>query len=106
MHFMNEWDIEAKVREHRYHPVLGPATQFLHDFMREVSSHSDGWAYWPPPVRAASKLMTLIEEAKDTTTLDDVRRALSPIKAFMTRRGYQAGMKLPQLYTEVQQRLV
>lgn len=108
MMFMNEWEIEENVARHRRHPALGPATQFLYAFMREVNSHSDGWPYWSPPVHSAKALMILIErgnkrarsswpEEVEDVTLAEVQTALRPIKSFMTRRGYAAGMKLPAL---------
>src|SRR4051812_11714527 len=105
MLFMNEWEIEESVRRHARHAALGPATQFLQAFMREVNSHSDGWPYWGPPVHAAAQLITLIEQGNkrlrdDRTpdiTLDQVQKAIRPIKAFMTRRGKAAGMTLPDL---------
>lgn len=93
MKFMNEWEIEMNVERYRYHLALGPATRFLDAYMREVNSHSDGWPYWSAPVKAAAKLMTVIEKG-DQATQRDVLKALTPIKAFMTRRGLKAGMAL------------
>ena len=90
MKFMNEWEIEEHVRRHRAHPVLGRAARFLHLYMREVNAHSDGWPYWSAPVKAAAKLMTLIES--EDATINEVVKALAPIKGFMTRRGHHAGM--------------
>ena len=107
MLFMNEYEIsEARSRWAR-HPALGPATKFLDAYMREVNAHSDGWPYWSAPVKAAAKLMELIrasDAVARSSGLDDsapslaaVRKTLSPIKAFMTRRGAAAGMTLPPL---------
>ena len=95
MMFMNEYEINDRAERYRNHPVLGPATRFLQAYMGEVNAHSDGWPYWSPPVKAAAKLMTLIQ--RGDATLAEVTKALSPIKAFMTRRGNAAGMKLPSL---------
>jgi hypothetical protein len=103
MLFMNEDEINEAAARHVSHPVLGPATRFLRDFKDEVNAHSDGWPYWSPPVRAAARLMALIEGAREqlrdghpvACTLRDVQKALPPIKAFMTRRGTAAGMTLP-----------
>lgn len=101
MKFMNEMDIEEKVRQFQNHPVMGPAARFLRDFKDEVNSHSDGWPYWRPPVQAARQLMTLFDTSnpwdEPKATEADVKRALGPIKAFMTRRGNAAGMRLPAL---------
>jgi hypothetical protein len=98
MMFMNEWDIRETARRYAAHPALGPATTFLLEFMEEVNAHSDGWPYWSPPVRSAAKLMALINTRDPRlVTPAHVRRALGPIKSFMTRRGTGAGMTLPTL---------
>jgi len=114
--FMNEWDIAGALARHAKHPVLGPATRFLADYRDEVNAHSDGWPYWSPPVRAAKALMELIKRGDDfalasfirtgaaapvDVTEADLAKALRPIKAFMTRRGNAAGMKLPPLRKEI-----
>ena len=60
MKFMNTWDIDEAVARFPGHPVLGKATRFLARFRDEVDAHSDGWAYWAAPVRAAAKLIAMI----------------------------------------------
>ena len=95
MHFMNEWEVRAAADRYRNDPVLSVATQFLVALMEETDMHSDGWCYWPKPVRAADKLMTLIESG--TGTLTDLRRALVPIKTFYTKYGLKAGMCYPRV---------
>lgn len=95
MMFMNEWEIEEYRERLARHPVLGPATHFLYEFMREVNRHSDGWPYWSQPVTAAKQLMVLIQNGDATAV--QVKTALRPIKAFMTRRGTAAGMTLPTM---------
>lgn len=95
MRFMNEFDIESAHNRYRNHPVLGKATRFLLEFMNEVNAHSDGWPYWAVPVRAARQLMELIEDNPERATEAAYRKALTPIKSFYTRRGYQAGMQFP-----------
>jgi hypothetical protein len=103
--YMNDYDIELAKQVLSGDPVLGPAVRFLEAFKEEVDSHSDGWAYWHAPVAAAAKLMTLIQDGvkarresrKHTVTLQDISKAMSPIKAFMTRRGLAAGMQMPKL---------
>lgn len=94
--FMNEWDIEEAVRQHDDHPILGPATETLYNLMRWTNRHSDGWAYWPKPCRAARKLQELIQgdgswearygERTDVTEAQ-LKAAYSPIKAFLTRQN-------------------
>jgi hypothetical protein len=95
MMFMNEWEIEESVNRHARHEVLGPAARFLRAFMWEVNAHSDGWPYWSAPVKAAKQLMELVH--KGDATESELRQAMSPIKAFMTKRGIAAGMTLPTL---------
>lgn len=102
--WMNRWEIEDACDRFKADPVLGPAARFLHAFQQEVDRHSDGWPYWSPPSRAARKLMDLLYRHQRNAypqpaapTAADVRRCLTPIKAFMTRRGTAAGMVLPPL---------
>jgi hypothetical protein len=94
MLYMNDFDIFQAVERHLNHPVLSKATRFLVAFKQEVDSHSDGWAYWRPPVQAAAKLMTLVQGADATEA--QYRAALAPIKSFYTRRGNAAGMQFPE----------
>ena len=95
MKFMNEYDIEVAQRRNANHPVLSRASRFLGILKEEVNEHSDGWAYWAAPVRAAAKLMTLVE-SQDATEAQ-FKAALSPIKSFYTRRGIAAGMQYPEV---------
>lgn len=95
MRYMNEWDIEEAASRFADHPVLGPATVTLQNLQRWTNSHSDGWAYWPKPCRAAAKLQEMIEgdgtwQARtnlDRATPAAYKAALKPIKAFRTRQG-------------------
>jgi hypothetical protein len=113
LHFMNEYDIEDAVRTLGNDPVLGKAARFLKEFMDQVNSHSDGWAYWRAPVAAAGQLMTLIEQGmavkrgqqfQETAPLindKSIAKAMGPIKAFMTRKGLAAGMQMPKLAADI-----
>lgn len=96
MLFMNRYEVEDAADRYRNHPVLGKATRFLREFMREVDEHSDGWAYWSLPLKAAKQMMQLIQSPA-TATDAGLKKALSPIKSFYTRRGFAAGMKMPTL---------
>ena len=96
MRYMNNYDIERALRRYGSHPILGPATRTLANLAEWTNSHSDGWAYWPKPCRAAARLMELIEgdgtyfyaEAiEGNITVREYRKALVPIKAFRTRQG-------------------
>jgi hypothetical protein len=105
--WMNGGEVEEAVYRFAQDPILGPVTKFLHDFMEQVNDVSDGWHSWPLPARAASQLMDLIQSAPrggfydeyspSSVTVQQVAKAMAPIKAFMTRRGLAAGMVMPSL---------
>ncbi len=95
MKFMNEWEIANAVDKYARHDVLGPAAAFLNAFKNEVNLHSDGWPHWSAPVKSAHRLMELFDEPHGAT-FAKLRKAVSPIKAFYTRRGYKAGMNYPE----------
>lgn len=99
MLFMNHSDIDAAVRKYRPESVSGRAAQILADLRDQANEHSDGWHSWPLPARAAAKLMAFVQGPEDAVTRSEanLRRALVPIKAFMTRRGLAAGMSMPIL---------
>jgi hypothetical protein len=92
---MNQMDIDEAVIRNQQQPVLGKAAQFLASFRDEVDAHSDGWPYWQAPIKAAEKLMQLLQARNPNTTMAEFKKALTPIKSFYTRRGYQAGMAMP-----------
>jgi len=95
MRFMNTYDIDDAVRRLNRHPVLGPAAQTLRNLRDAADANSDGWAYWPKPARAASRLMELIERdgtsryrfdsVREDATVSEYGKAIAPIKAFRTR---------------------
>lgn len=94
MHFMNSPEIDWKAEQYRNHPILGRATQTLVRLRDKVDSCSDGWAYWSAPVRAADKLMTLIEHP-ETATEEALKKAMTPIKSFYTRYRKQLNALTP-----------
>lgn len=88
MHFMNVYEIDEAADRWRDHRVLGPATHTLMNLVNAVNASSDGWAYWQAPVRAADKLMTLIERGHAGSyeqALAELHQAYVPLKAFRTR---------------------
>jgi hypothetical protein len=100
MTWMNEAEIDHAVERYQRHPVLGPATRILSEYRHIVNANSDGWPYWAPAGRAASKLMALIESARgdfgrqaETVTEAQLKKALVPLKAFCTKRK----LPFPQL---------
>lgn len=95
MYFMNGWEIEEAAQAFQHHPVLGPATRTLVSLHDAANTNSDGWAYWPKPVRAAAKLMTLIQGDREDATPAALRAALVPIKSFRTRSGIDFDIEVP-----------
>ncbi len=96
---MSEYEIEDAIRRHAPDSIAGRAARFLSEFRHEVNANSDGWPYWSPPVKAAAKLMGLIQNPA-LVIEQDLKAALRPIKSFYTRRGYKAGMKWPALFDD------
>jgi hypothetical protein len=93
MLFMNRWDIaEAMDRFRRTQtPTLYHAATILHRLQQWTDEHSDGWAYWPKPCRAAKALMTVIQAADhghpEDITAAQLKKACQPIRTFLTRQG-------------------
>jgi N12 class adenine-specific DNA methylase len=98
-HFMNTMDIDEAAERFKDHPVLSRATKFLADFRDETDAHSDGWPYWKLAHHAATQLMGMIQHPEYATE-GNFKKALAPIKAFYTKRGNAAGMKLPAIAGE------
>lgn len=94
MRFMNEYEIDTAVERFQQHEVLGPAARLLAQLRDKTNSVSDGWCYWPKPVRAANKLLELVDtnlyhsDDKVNATPEALKAAMTPIKAFCTRQGW------------------
>jgi hypothetical protein len=98
MHFMNHCEIDEACYRHAQDPVLRRASKFLADFRDLIDSCSDGWCSWAPPVRAAHKLMTMLENPpvgarQPVATGAAFLKALTPIKSFCTRHK----LKMPEI---------
>jgi hypothetical protein len=88
MKYMNSWEIDSQIALLAGYPVLHKAARFLQRFRDLIDDNSDGWAYWRPPVKAAKRLMELIESNEPAAvTEDDLKKALKPIRSFATRHG-------------------
>jgi hypothetical protein len=106
---MNQYDIRHARNRYALHPVLGPATATLCHLERAANENSDGWHSWPKPARSAEKLMALIEgdehpggrsgamfdPTRADATVEKLRTALRPIKAFRTRSGLEFDIEEP-----------
>lgn len=104
MLYMNTYDIERAAQDVRtiHDPdsraVMTKAIQLLRALVTLVDEVSDGWAYWRAPCRAARQLQELIQAGLPTnrnnftapvTTTAQLRKAITPIKAFLTREARQ-----------------
>ena len=95
MMFLNEYDIDcaAAQAERDELPNLAHAVDILTRLVNWTNRNSDGWAYWPKPCRAAKSLQELIYNVDRFDPVDltpeQVKKASSPIKAFLTRQGVQ-----------------
>lgn len=101
MRFMNDYDLEyARQRFTRSTVPNRLALVMVVDNLRDwANSHSDGWAYWPKPVRAANRAIELIEsrtsrendeQEREDISDQELTLAVKPIKAFLTRHGASA----------------
>lgn len=97
MRYMNDFDLElARQRFTRAAKPNRLALVMVVDHLREwTDEHSDGWAYWTKPRQAADQAMALIESAtsrineeqeRHDITDEEMRAAVRPIKAFLTRQ--------------------
>lgn len=87
--FMNTWEIDNAIIRHRNHPVKGRAARILGQLRDLADRCSDGWCYWPKPSRSANRLVELLKQ--DDPTEADLKKALVPIKSFLTRYAKELG---------------
>jgi hypothetical protein len=100
-HRMDEYDIEEAVERWRDHPLLGPASRTMAALQAWADDGKDGWMTWPLPMRAAQRLMELIERdgsrryqddpVRADVTAQDLKMAYAPIKGLRTkmRAGFE-----------------
>ena len=96
MLYMNDHDLAyARRRFGRGFTPNRLALVMVVDNLREwTDNHSDGWAYWQPPLRAARRAIDNIysttsaaNEVQEFTDISDeeVMFAVRPIKSFLTK---------------------
>ena len=97
MKYMNDYDLTRAVRRFEHTPRRRALALVVSHLAEQTNDVSDGWAYWPKPLRAAAKAIVLIEsttnaanerqEAEDITVAE-FRKAMRPIKSFLTRHAH------------------
>ena len=104
MLLMNEYEVHEASRLYYGHLILRPATQTLGALVDWANRNSDGWAYWPKPCRAARALQELIGDTRAylddperaDVTVEQLKRAYRPLRAFATRQGADLPFYLPE----------
>lgn len=106
MSWMNEHEIDEAMCwfDPKDQPNLHRGALVLARLMGWTNSCSDGWPYWQKPSKAAAKLMTLIQNGRELNrrnygdledvTAADLTKAISPIKAMLTRHGVEHTTKV------------
>ena len=91
MYYWNTYEIEDAAIRFRNQRNLSIGVLILARLVNWTNSHSDGWAYWPKPVRAAKNLMVLMDGVDrwdpEDVSPEALKKACVPIKAFLTRQG-------------------
>lgn len=90
MRFMNDWDIDQAIAWHTRasRPNRLGAALVINNLAEWANAHSDGWAYWPKPARAAARLMELADDtrADEDCTDAELAAAVRPVKSFLTKQ--------------------
>jgi len=112
--WMNEHEVEEAFdtfeSAHPAVPNLAAGASVLDALVAWTNENSDGWPYWQKPSNAAKPLMELLGAHTyaarfgyyqgTAKTLEDVseadlRKAMTPIKAFLKRQGIDHNAELP-----------
>lgn len=97
----NSLDLEADQM-----PNARKGAAVLAQFRDWTNANSDGWVYWRKPQAAAKRLSELMIAARDRiyegeheidVPTADLTRAITPIKAMLTRQGVDWREALPLL---------
>lgn len=91
--FMNQYEIEMIASNNHACPNVRKGVRLLVNLMHAVNAQSDGWAYWSAPSRACDKLQELLRtvgnlwyDTHGTITAEQLKRAVTPIRAMVTRQ--------------------
>jgi len=111
--FMNEYDVVETLANTADQvdevPNMYAAARVLHALMEWTNTNSDGWPYWQPPQRAASRITNMFHDrnyalrfgnARDGSPLTDITetellRLFVPVKAFLTKQKVNWHAELP-----------
>lgn len=115
MRFMNEYDIDQALREYGTNGFVEPGRTVtpnryfgaivVANLAEWANEHSDGWCYWPKPVRAAARLIEHLSGGTYTERQErlqhdisdaELTASLRPIKAFLTRQGADHDSVIPR----------
>jgi hypothetical protein len=99
MKYWNQHDVASAQRRFEGLPDRELGLLVLTRLMNWTNRNSDGWAYWPKPVRAAKRLMELLDSGDhwdpEDVTEAELKKAFTPIKSFLTRQGVDHGEVFP-----------
>lgn len=91
--WVNEYEAATLLNNARFEekPYATDGAMILDRLIEWTNTHSDGWPYWQKPARAADRLIVLLYENDrkndgEDITAADLRKALTPIKAFITKQ--------------------
>lgn len=99
MTWMNEFDVDSAYSHFSTYREEFPngyrAVQALDALVEWTNANSDGWPYWTKPSNASQRLQAWLDGwrnrwiANDNDDLSeaDLKQALRPIKAFLTKQG-------------------
>jgi len=91
---MNQSDIEYANTNTHSCPNVRKGVRLLHCLMHSVNQQSDGWAYWPVPLKACQNLIALLKTAGNlyhgtngSITDSQLTKAIMPIRRMVTTQG-------------------
>lgn len=109
--WMNESNVDEAVEIFACNntPNYAYLAETVQNLMRWTNRNSDGWPYWNKPSNAARKAQEVLstevlalrrgsyrpEAEEQDLTSAELRKIISPIKAFLTRQGVEHDQVLP-----------
>lgn len=98
MLFFNRYEVEEMAVRTQVHPHLAPFGAVALAYLETIDANSDGWAQGAGGSRPAAKFLTLLQRATapfwqrrddgPTPSVQELRRALAPMRALCTKRGF------------------